>query len=272
MKLKIFYYFWKAKKISSPSKKFKSELYDLLENRWHEYYSFKKIAWYKQLWLQMSLITLFIFIFTGLSLAVYAYNNPSITTGNPLYSLKKTIEKVEETIIIIPVKKAEFYLNTIEKREKEIKTMENKNQNTKKVENEIIKIEEKLEKTETILKKEEKKDEKNEVLVNKIEKKLSERKKKFENKKNKITNINNSKATSSEEKDIKKNNKNDNDILCTMEAKMCSDGTYVGRVAPKCDFSLCPNEIRNNIKKEIDKLKNKILDNLDKLKKDIEKK
>lgn len=29
-------------------------------------------------------------------------------------------------------------------------------------------------------------------------------------------------------------------IACTMEAKVCPDGSYVGRVPPSCDFAACP--------------------------------
>jgi len=29
-------------------------------------------------------------------------------------------------------------------------------------------------------------------------------------------------------------------IACTMEAKQCLDGSYVGRVGPKCEFAACP--------------------------------
>lgn len=29
-------------------------------------------------------------------------------------------------------------------------------------------------------------------------------------------------------------------IACTMDAKMCPDGTYVGRIPPNCDFEVCP--------------------------------
>ncbi len=29
-------------------------------------------------------------------------------------------------------------------------------------------------------------------------------------------------------------------IACTMEAKMCPDGSYVGRSGPNCEFSPCP--------------------------------
>ncbi|HCR52026.1 TPA: hypothetical protein DIV48_00060 [Candidatus Kaiserbacteria bacterium] len=28
---------------------------------------------------------------------------------------------------------------------------------------------------------------------------------------------------------------------CTMEAKLCPDGSYVGRTGPQCEFSACPN-------------------------------
>lgn len=29
-------------------------------------------------------------------------------------------------------------------------------------------------------------------------------------------------------------------VACTMEARMCPDGSYVGRQGPNCEFSLCP--------------------------------
>jgi hypothetical protein len=32
-------------------------------------------------------------------------------------------------------------------------------------------------------------------------------------------------------------------IACTMDAKMCPDGSYVGRVGPRCEFASCPNEV-----------------------------
>jgi len=34
----------------------------------------------------------------------------------------------------------------------------------------------------------------------------------------------------------------DEHIACTMEAKQCSDGSYVSRIAPDCKFDLCPGE------------------------------
>ncbi len=29
-------------------------------------------------------------------------------------------------------------------------------------------------------------------------------------------------------------------VACTMEAKLCPDGSYVGRTGPKCEFTPCP--------------------------------
>lgn len=31
-------------------------------------------------------------------------------------------------------------------------------------------------------------------------------------------------------------------VACTMEAKLCSDGSSVGRVGPDCEFAACPSE------------------------------
>ncbi|EKE19358.1 MAG: hypothetical protein ACD_9C00041G0002, partial [uncultured bacterium] len=30
------------------------------------------------------------------------------------------------------------------------------------------------------------------------------------------------------------------DVACTMEAKLCEDGSYVGRTGPNCEFATCP--------------------------------
>lgn len=34
----------------------------------------------------------------------------------------------------------------------------------------------------------------------------------------------------------------DNNLACTMDAKLCPDGSYVGRIGPDCQFALCPGE------------------------------
>lgn len=34
---------------------------------------------------------------------------------------------------------------------------------------------------------------------------------------------------------------NSNQTACTMEAKQCADGSYVGRTGPNCEFAACPN-------------------------------
>ena len=31
-------------------------------------------------------------------------------------------------------------------------------------------------------------------------------------------------------------------VACTLEAKICPDGTSVGRVGPQCDFAPCPTD------------------------------
>lgn len=32
-----------------------------------------------------------------------------------------------------------------------------------------------------------------------------------------------------------------NPVACTLEAKICPDGSYVGRIAPSCEFAPCPS-------------------------------
>jgi hypothetical protein len=37
-----------------------------------------------------------------------------------------------------------------------------------------------------------------------------------------------------------KNPKEQEPVACTMEAKLCPDGSYVGRIPPDCEFEKCP--------------------------------
>ncbi len=46
-------------------------------------------------------------------------------------------------------------------------------------------------------------------------------------------------------------------VACTMEAKLCPDGSYVGRQGPQCEFAECPS-VRESITA---KLNQKILNN-----------
>ncbi|MEX1052666.1 MAG: hypothetical protein WEC80_02355 [Patescibacteria group bacterium] len=32
----------------------------------------------------------------------------------------------------------------------------------------------------------------------------------------------------------------ENTVFCTQEAKLCPDGSYVGREGPNCEFTQCP--------------------------------
>ncbi len=39
------------------------------------------------------------------------------------------------------------------------------------------------------------------------------------------------------------------EIICTADAKQCKDGTFVGRIGPKCEFAKCPGKpIKPNLK------------------------
>ena len=39
----------------------------------------------------------------------------------------------------------------------------------------------------------------------------------------------------------------DESVVCTMEAKICPDGSSVGRVPPSCEFAECPDSTGNKI-------------------------
>jgi len=43
--------------------------------------------------------------------------------------------------------------------------------------------------------------------------------------------------------------KADDNVFCTEDARICPDGTGVGRVPPSCEFAKCPGEINDNDKK-----------------------
>lgn len=36
----------------------------------------------------------------------------------------------------------------------------------------------------------------------------------------------------------------DGGVACTMEAKLCPDGSYVGRTGLNCEFTPCPGEVQ----------------------------
>jgi len=48
------------------------------------------------------------------------------------------------------------------------------------------------------------------------------------------------------ETDKKADKKGDRGVACTMEAKQCPDGSYVGRIGPNCEFASCPSPTNNN--------------------------
>ncbi|MEX2052790.1 MAG: hypothetical protein WD898_01025, partial [Candidatus Paceibacterota bacterium] len=44
---------------------------------------------------------------------------------------------------------------------------------------------------------------------------------------------------------------NSEEVFCTLDAKLCPDGSYVGRVGPNCEFAQCPGESANNLWKTV---------------------
>lgn len=36
-------------------------------------------------------------------------------------------------------------------------------------------------------------------------------------------------------------------VMCTQEAKICPDGTAVGRTGPNCEFAPCPGPVRSDV-------------------------
>lgn len=40
-------------------------------------------------------------------------------------------------------------------------------------------------------------------------------------------------------------------VACTMEAKLCPDGSYVGRTGPKCEFAPCPTVSGSGIEGQV---------------------
>jgi hypothetical protein len=50
------------------------------------------------------------------------------------------------------------------------------------------------------------------------------------------------------------------DVACTMDAKVCPDGTAVGRVGPQCEFAPCPEPvISDDVQAQIDAKKDLIV-------------
>ena len=44
-------------------------------------------------------------------------------------------------------------------------------------------------------------------------------------------------------------------VFCTMDAKMCPDGSYVGRTGPNCEFAACPGEGNGLTIKEVPEIR-----------------
>lgn len=150
MNFKILYHLWKVKQSASPSRQFKNELWKQLEQNWYT----EPIFWCRQVWFKWSLVgAVSLLIVASFGTGVYAYNSPEVTEDNPLYIVKRTIEKVEETTKITPEAKARFLIKKIARREAEKQVMQKRGQAVEKIEKRIEKTAEQLQKTDEILQK-----------------------------------------------------------------------------------------------------------------------
>lgn len=51
---------------------------------------------------------------------------------------------------------------------------------------------------------------------------------------------------------------NDDTVFCTMDAKLCPDGSYVGRIPPECNFAPCPETKETKLYQPIAEFKDRI--------------
>lgn len=119
MSIKLLYNLWKQKRAMKPSKVFKAELWEKLENKLDPKFS---IVWYRKIWFRTSSVAMAgVMGFTSIGTGVYAYASPNITEGNILYPIKQSIERVEGKVKINPQSQAKFLLKKAERREQEKK-------------------------------------------------------------------------------------------------------------------------------------------------------
>lgn len=212
MNLKTRFNLWKLKREMNPSMAFKAGLRKDLNVAWDARYGSKAPWYHLGMMRTASAFSAIVLLLTGGG-GVYAYNNPEVTEGSPLYPIKQAIETVEEVIKTTPEAKAKFYLKKIERREAERAVLERKHKITevksevevkdiqaeiklevkaevkdevvkrkiKRTQKAIEKTEEELEKTRQIIEKTQSKDIKlREELKKRAEHKLEERKKQLE--------------------------------------------------------------------------------------------
>ncbi len=173
MNLKILYNLWRIKKSATPSRQFKRELWQELEQNFSTTPKIK----FAQIWFRWSMVGVAsLLIVASLSTGVYAYNSPEVTENSSLYPVKQAIEKVEEATKITFEAKAQFLVKKIARREAEKQVMEKHGQAVEKLEERIEKVAEQLQKTDEVLEKlEAKRELKNKELRPRVQKVLEKR-------------------------------------------------------------------------------------------------
>lgn len=100
------------------------------------------VSWYSSPTFRYAFaIVLAVVVVAAGTTGAYAYTSPTVTAGTPLYTVKLTLEKVEERLQKSPEAKAAFLLKKIDRREAEKKVLETKHTATRVVNQEISQTE-----------------------------------------------------------------------------------------------------------------------------------
>ena len=136
---------YKIRRQISPKHETKSRIWKNLAKRWNDQPN--QAVWFRTSLAPYSMAVIAaLVVVASFGTGAFAYTNPDITEGNLLYPVKRAIENVEEKLQFTTEAKAEFYLKKIERREAEKRSLEKRNIKSEKLEQEIDKVERKLEK------------------------------------------------------------------------------------------------------------------------------
>lgn len=142
----IKYRFWKIKKAFSPKANFKEALWKKLDSAWNAQH-LPADPWYQTHWFRFSsALAGVVLVVSSVTTGAYAYVNPEVTSGTPLYVVKQALEKIEESFQITPQAQAKFYLKKVQRRDAEKIILQIKNKRLDKIDNQIDKLEKILEK------------------------------------------------------------------------------------------------------------------------------
>lgn len=174
---------WQEQERNRVSKKYSDSLWLQLSAAW-DAKGLPDYRWYNKFWFTFGVsVSATVFALGSFGTAVFAYTNPTVTNGTPLYPLKQKMEDVEEKLQRTPSDKAQFYLKKISRREAEKRILKAHNKSLEEVEKQIDTVEEKLESTTPQLTSS---TEKEIRLQKKVAERLQKRKERLEKKQHKL--------------------------------------------------------------------------------------